>query len=178
MTEMDEQTSKATESGEKGTESKSGKENARNVDGFDPHAPGPEDEKETDPAIIAQNEFIANTEATTELEKACKEALERKEAQVQRLVTAITKLKGFISKRKQTYKRKRKESTAPTRALSAYNIFVQDRFARLAKENERALKSDDTDVELKRVPPASLVASTGHEWKDLPVEQKAKYEER
>ena len=131
-----------------------------------------------DPRIAADMEYIAQTEPSTRLEIALSDTLKRKEAHIDRLTGEITKLKAFISKRKQTYKRKRKDEGAPTRALSAYNIFVQDRFARLAKENENALKSADTDAQLKRVPPASLVASTGNAWKELSAEQKVKYEER
>ena len=102
----------------------------------------------------------------------------RKDAHIERLTAEITKLKNFISKRKQTYKRKRKDSGAPTRALSAYNIFVQDRFKRLSKENKVALKSTDTDAQMKRVPPASLVASAGSQWKELGAEDKQYYEEK
>ena len=104
--------------------------------------------------------------------------IRRKDAHIERLTAEITKLKNFISKRKQTYKRKRKDSGAPTRALSAYNIFVQERFKRLSKENEVALKSTDTDAQMKRVPPASLVASAGSQWKELGAEDKQYYEEK
>jgi CHAT domain-containing protein len=137
-----------------------------------------EEAVETDPVIIAQNELIAKSTPKTDLEIALSGALERKKAHADRLTKEILKLKQFISKRKQTYKRKRKDDGAPTRALSAYNIFIQERFAQLAKENEKALKSDDTDAELKRVPPSSLVASTGSEWNDLSAEEKMKYEEK
>lgn len=131
-----------------------------------------------DPKVAEDLKFIEETEPTTKLEIAFSEHLKRKQAHIERLMGEITKFKAFISKRKQTYKRKRKEEGAPTRALSAYNIFIQDRFAKLAKENEQALKSADTDAQLKRVPPASLVAATGNVWKELPTEEKAKYEER
>ena len=131
-----------------------------------------------DPEIIKQQEIIDRTPRTTELEHALYECLMRKESQVERLSGEVTKLKAFISKRKQTYKRKRKDEGAPTRALSAYNIFVQDRFSKLAKENEQALKSSDSDAQLKRVPPASLVASTGNQWKELSAEETTAYEDR
>lgn len=123
-------------------------------------------------------ELIRNSEVTTPLEQALSDVLKRKDKHIALLTNEITKLKAFISKRKQTYKRKRKDEGAPTRALSAYNIFIQDRFRQLAKENEKALRSADTDAQLKRVPPANLVAATGNQWKDLPLEEKAKYEER
>jgi hypothetical protein len=137
-----------------------------------------EEAKVTDPEILAQIELIENSMPSTPLEIAYKAALQRKEVHLNRLTNEIDKLKQFISKRKQTYKRKRKDDGAPTRALSAYNIFIQDRFARLAKENENALKSEDVDATMKRVPPASLVAATGNAWKLLPAEEKKKYEER
>jgi hypothetical protein len=131
-----------------------------------------------DPKITADLEYIDQTEPTSRLEIALTENLKRKVGHIDRLTTEILKLKGFISKRKQTYKRKRKDEGAPTRALSAYNIFVQERFARLAKENETALKSSDSKAEMRRVPPANLVAATGHAWKDLPAAEKVQYEER
>jgi CHAT domain-containing protein len=132
--------------------------------------------EEIDPELMLKMEVINNTVPSTELEIAMSEILKRKEHHISRLSQEITKLKAFISKRKQTYKRKRKDEGAPTRALSAYNIFVQERFARLAKDNENALKSDDADAKLKRVPPANLVASTGNEWKELTAQDKEKYE--
>ena len=125
-----------------------------------------------------KNDILNKGTPTTPLEIAYHGSLQRKELQIQRLTREITKLKAFISKRKQTYKRKRKDEGAPTRALSAYNIFVQDRFSKLAKDNEEALKSSDADAILKRVPPASLVASTGNEWKELSKEEKKIYEDK
>ena len=62
--------------------------------------------------------------------------------------------------------------------ISILSISFKDRFAKLAKENEHALTSEDKDAKLKRVPPASLVSSTGNEWKTLTVEVKSQYEER
>ena len=128
--------------------------------------------------MAAHLELIAKSTAETPLEIALMAVLKGKDVQLQRLTKEINKLRAFVSKRKQTYKRKRKDEGAPTRALSAYNIFIQDRFARLAKENENALKSENEDAQLKRVPPANLVASTGNEWKELSAEVKAQYEER
>jgi len=129
-----------------------------------------------DPEIARQKKLIEETEPTTELEQAQAAVLKSQKSQIDRLTVEVRKLKAFISKRKQTYKRKRKDEGAPTRALSAYNIFVQDRFAKLSRDNEIALQSDDTNAQLKRVPPASLVASTGNQWKELSADEKAKYE--
>lgn len=137
-----------------------------------------EEDPNRDPKATHDMEVINTTEPKTELEIALTDTLKRRETHIDRLTQEIGKLKAFISKRKQTYKRKRKENGAPTRALSAYNIFVQDRFAKLSKENENALRSTDSDAVLQRVPPASLVASTGNEWKKLPAEQKVHFEER
>jgi len=139
----------------------------------------PVDIEAHDPIVIAQQqELISRSIPSTILELALTDEIKRKDLQIDRLNREILKLKNFISKRKQTYKRKRKEEGAPTRALSAYNIFVQDRFSQLARDNEAALKSPDVNAQLKRVPPASLVASTGNQWKELPAEEKAIYEEK
>jgi len=134
--------------------------------------------EDKDPQSIADKKLVAEKQPETELEKALTRLLKGKENHVEKLTNEIKKLKGFISKRKQTYKRKRKDEGAPTRALSAYNIFVQDQFAKLAKKNSQALQSADTNAQLERVPPANLVASTGGLWKDLPEEEKEKYRER
>lgn len=131
-----------------------------------------------DPKAIEQQKLINSSKPSNQLEVALYDEIKRKDIQIERLTGEVLKLKQFVSKRKQVYKRKRKDEGAPTRALSAYNIFVQDRFSRLAKENEEALKSSDSDAKLKRVPPSSLVASTGNQWKELPAEEKAYYEER
>lgn len=137
-----------------------------------------EDTISSDPKVQEEIAIIKSHEPKTELEHALTDMLKRRDERIAGLAGEIRKLKAFISKRKQTYKRKRKEEGAPTRALSAYNIFIQDRFSKLAKENELALKSSDSDAKLKRVPPASLVAAAGNLWKDLPAEEKAHYEER
>lgn len=131
-----------------------------------------------DAKVIEQQQLIIASKPNTDLEIALYDEIQRKDTQIDRLTGEILKLKQFVSKRKQVYKRKRKDEGAPTRALSAYNIFVQDRFSRLARENEVALKSADSDAKLMRVPPARLVASTGNEWKELPPEDKVRYEER
>jgi hypothetical protein len=125
---------------------------------------------------LEQDELIRNSEPKTELEIAQRMAIERLELQISRFRNEIKKLKAFISKRKQTYKRKRKDNQAPIRPLSAYNIFIKSQFTKLASENEAALMSPDEGTQLKRVPPASIVASTGGEWKHLSAEEKAKYE--
>lgn len=134
--------------------------------------------EDKDPQTIADKKTVSDNEPETALELALSRLLTGKENHVAKLTNEIKKLKGFISKRKQTYKRKRKDEGAPTRALSAYNIFVQDQFAKLAKKNSAALQSTDTNAQLERVPPANLVASTGGQWKNLPEEEKQKYRER
>ena len=131
-----------------------------------------------DPVIKEQQALIQKSEPRSELEVTLSQELKRREDHILRMQAEIQKLKAFISKRKQTYKRKRKDEGAPTRALSGYNIFVKERFLRLAKENAAALKSADTDAVLKRVPPASLVASTGNQWKELSNEEKQYYEDK
>lgn len=134
--------------------------------------------RQTNPLKLHKDDLIRLEKPTTKLEIAYLKEIERKDKHISRLTREISKLKAFISKRKQTYKRKRKDELAPTRALSAYNIFVQDRFSKLARDNEEALKSADVDAQLKRVPPASLVATTGNEWKELPAEEKKFYQEK
>ena len=134
--------------------------------------------EETDPQTIADKKTADEHKPESALEIALTRLLAGKEGHVTKLTSEIKKLKGFISKRKQTYKRKRKDEGAPTRALSAYNIFVQDRFAALAKKNSAALQSTDTNAQLERVPPANLVASTGGVWKMLSEEEKDKYRVR
>ena len=81
--------------------------------------------KISDPVILAQIALIEKSTPTTDLEIALSTTLDRKQNHIDRLTQEIIKLKQFISKRKQTYKRKRKDDGAPTRALSAYNIFIQ-----------------------------------------------------
>ena len=146
-----------------------------------------DDDADTD--AVAPSDLTANKErqdfiekskadAKSELELALYAELESKDKQIARLTKEVLKLQGFVSKRKQQYKRKRKDGNAPTRALSAYNIFVKERFSRLAKQNAEALKSNDAGTSLERIPPAALVASSGSAWKDVSAEEKAYYEEK
>lgn len=79
-----------------------------------------------DADALAQEEIVKNSTPTTELEIALTKILERKQALIDRITGEISKLKSFVRKRKQTYKRKRKEDGAPTRALSAYNMFIKE----------------------------------------------------
>jgi len=112
---------------------------------------------------------------STDLERKLFKTVTEQKQIISRMNSELSKLRKFIGKRKQSYKRKRKAGDVPTRALSAYNIFVRERFSKLASENEHALYSSDVGVELKRVPPATLVAKTGIQWKDLPEEEKGQY---
>jgi hypothetical protein len=140
--------------------------------------PSQEEIDAADPVIISQLELIHSSTPTTALEKAYHETLLRKEAHIQRLTMECDKMRQFVRKRKQSYKRKRKEDAAPRRALSGYNLFIKERFEELQRENEKALQSDDKDATLRRVPPKNLVTRTGNEWKALPPEIKAQYDER
>lgn len=122
-------------------------------------------------------EIIASTHPTTELEIALKAELDRILKHNEVLITECAKLRGFVSKRKHSYKRKRKDENAPRKKLSGYNLFVRERFAKLAKENEDALKSADSGAELKRIPPAKNIVGSGHAWSRLSKEEKARYNE-
>jgi CHAT domain-containing protein len=136
------------------------------------------EEPKYDATNMAQEDLVKNSTPSTELEIALYGVLDRKNTQIDRLGAEIIKLKSFVQKRKQVYKRKRRDDGAPRRALSGYNIFIKERFAELQKENDKALKSDDSNAELKRVPPANLVSKTGNEWKALPAHVKKQYDER
>eukprot|EP00585_Thalassiosira_rotula_P017400 CAMPEP_0196192868 /NCGR_PEP_ID=MMETSP0911-20130528/49245_1 /TAXON_ID=49265 /ORGANISM="Thalassiosira rotula, Strain GSO102" /LENGTH=490 /DNA_ID=CAMNT_0041465081 /DNA_START=612 /DNA_END=2084 /DNA_ORIENTATION=- len=129
------------------------------------------------PDTIRNKEIISLSTPTTDLEHALKAELNRQIHHNELLVGECTKLRGFISKRKQTYKRKRKDESAPRKKLSGYNLFVRERFAKIAKANEDALKNADSGAELKRIPPASHIASSGHAWSQLSAEEKARYNE-
>jgi len=140
---------------------------------FDPLKPLPSD----DPDHLHNHEVITNATPSTELEIALKAELDRQIRHNEVLVGECTKLRVFISKRKQTYKRKRKDEGAPRKKLSGYNLFVRERFAEIARANEDALRSADSGAELKRIPPASNIASSGHAWSQLSAEEKARYNE-
>ena len=133
-------------------------------------------EDETDPEAAAQKELIATSTPTTDLEIALRAELTRQLQVNERLVSEITKLNTFMSKRKQTYKRKRKENEAPRKSLSGYNIFVREHFAKLAEKNQEALKSGDLSKQMTRIPAAQKVAEAGKAWRALSAEEKAKYE--
>ncbi len=87
-----------------------------------------------DPDAAADREIIAKSTPTSELEIALKAELDRQIQLNERLKSEVDKLKIFISKRKRGgYRRKRKGEDAPRKNLSAYNVFVRERFAKLAK---------------------------------------------
>lgn len=129
------------------------------------------------PAAARHREIIAASVPSTALERALRAELDRQVRHNERLVSECTKLRSFVSKRKQTYKRKRKDESAPRKKLSGYNLFVRERFAKIAKANEDALRSADSGAELKRIPPASNIASSGRAWSQLSAEEKARYNE-
>ena len=74
-----------------------------------------------DAEALAQEEIVKNSTPTSQLEIALTKILDRKQALIDRITGEITKLKSFVRKRKQTYKRKRKEDGAPTRALDTHD---------------------------------------------------------
>ena len=122
--------------------------------------------------------LLSSVQPKSVLEKRLHEALQKQVQLSERLFQEVKKLKEFCKKRKQPYKRKRKEDGAPVRALSAYNIFMKEKFDQLAQDNKDALKSDKKGAQLKRVPPASVVSSTALAWKELPNDQKRIYLEK
>jgi len=146
-------------------------------DAFDLNFDIPTEPLQDGPDAIRNKEIIVHTAPSTDLEHALKAELGRQLAHNELLVGECTKLRAFISKRKQTYKRKRKDESAPRKKLSGYNLFVRERFAKIAKANEDALRSADSGAELKRIPPASNIASSGHAWSQLSAEEKARYNE-
>lgn len=121
-------------------------------------------------------DLIATSAPAPPLEIALAAELRRQTAVVARLQSELSKLQNFVSKRKQTYKRKRKDDEAPRKSLSGYNMFVRERFAKLAEENKKALESGDTTRQMERVPPHEKVAEAGRAWKALSKEEKAKYD--
>ena len=129
-----------------------------------------------DPEVASQKELIATSVPTTDLEIALKAELDRQMNLNERLRSEISKLKNFVSKRKQTYKRKRKDDEAPRKSLSGYNLFVRERFAKLSEQNKKALESGDVSKQLERVPPHKKVAEAARAWKALSAEEKARYD--
>ena len=123
-------------------------------------------------------EIIAKTKPTTELEIALTEVIHDKDAYIELLRGEITKLQEFCQRRKQGYKRKRKDGEAPIRPMSGYNLFMKDRFRKIAEENESLLKNGDTKAKLKKIPPSEIISGAGQAWADLPAEEKSKYEAR
>jgi hypothetical protein len=146
-----------------------------------------------DPIIDARDrEIIASTTPTTPLEIALGNELDRRTRHNALLINEVTRLREFLSKRKQTYRRKRTDVDAPRKKLSGYNVFVRERFAALARENDEALRmgvvattttttaaSGGGEVvrgpELKRIPPARNITSTGKAWSMLSAEEKERY---
>jgi len=141
-----------------------------------PHHHHPIDD-DNNPEHVRNLEVIAANVPTSELEIALKAELDRQISHNELLNAEHVKLRRFISKRKQTYKRKRKDESAPRKKLSGYNLFVRERFAKLKQQNEDALKSANSGAELKRIPPASNIASSGAAWSQLSKEEKARYNE-
>ena len=128
-----------------------------------------------EPENARNRELISTSVPRTPLEVALKAELDRVSMANALLTGEYVKLRRFLAKRKQTYKRKRKDEGAPRKKLSGYNLFVRERFAKLARENEDALRSADDLADLKRIPPARNIASSGKAWSVLSAEEKARY---
>jgi hypothetical protein len=138
-------------------------------------------------------DIISSSTPSTPLEFALINELDRRTRHNELLINEVTRLREFLSKRKQTYRRKRTDVDAPRKKLSGYNVFVRERFAALARENEEALRMGVATtttssasgggggevvgggVELKRIPPASSISSTGKAWSMLSAEEKERY---
>ncbi|GFH57951.1 hypothetical protein CTEN210_14427 [Chaetoceros tenuissimus] len=131
-----------------------------------------------DPEVKARRELIEKTEAKSELEIALKTELDIRKKQVETLRSELIHMKNFVSRRRQKYKRKRSNDKAPRKAMSAYNLFMQDRFRKIAKENKEVLLDASNCKNMERVEASSLVTKTGHEWSKLSLEQRQVYEER
>lgn len=118
-------------------------------------------------------ELIAASAPETPLEHALRAELDRQIRRNRLLANECAKLRGFLAKRKQTYKRLRKDKEAPRKKLSGYNLFVREHFAKLTKENEEALRNLDGSVEMKRVPPARNIVASGRAWSMLSADRKS-----
>jgi len=132
-------------------------------------------QRESSESLLA---FLEYAVPETDLEKKLHKALNQQLAVSDKLRKEVTKLQLFMTKRKQVYRRKRKDESAPTRPLSAYNIFVREHFNKLAKENKRALSSSNVDDQMKRIAPSTLVSEAGNSWRDLSPKKKKVYIER
>lgn len=82
-------------------------------------------ERGEDIDIRGLEDFIARSKPQTELEKALFSLLDNKNALIHKMSGELQKLQAFVVKRKkQVYKRKRKDADHPVKPLSAYNIFL------------------------------------------------------
>lgn len=136
-----------------------------------------DDSDDDDPDRRRRRAIIADAAPSTDLEVALRAELDRQVRHNAVLAAECAKLRRFVSKRKQSYKRKRLDDAAPRKKLSGYNLFVRERFAAIARANEDALRSADSEKELTRTRPASNIASSGRAWSQLSAEEKARYNE-
>ena len=134
-----------------------------------------------EPNDIRNREIINDSTPKSELEVALTSELHRLTRQNELLSQECTRLRGCFTSstttnakknifRKQiNYKRKRKDESAPRKVLSGYNLFVRERYAKIAKDNEEAMKSGAKQMV------NTNISSSGKAWNMLTTEEKEKY---
>jgi len=135
-----------------------------------------------EPNDIRNREIINDITPKSELEVALTSELHRLTRQNELLSQECTRLRGCFTSsttttnakknifRKQiNYKRKRKDESAPRKVLSGYNLFVRERYAKIAKDNEEAMKSGAKQMV------NTNISSSGKAWNMLTTEEKEKY---
>jgi len=132
-----------------------------------------------EPNDIRNREMINNSTPKSELEVALTSELHRLTRKNELLNQEVTRLRGFFTSTTKTkknifrkqinYKRKRKDESAPRKVLSGYNLFVRERYAKAAKDNE------SLNGGAKQVVNTNDISSSGKAWNMLTTEEKEKY---
>ena len=136
-----------------------------------------------EPNDIRNREIINDTTPKSELEVALTSELYRLTRQNELLSQECTRLRGCFTSSSSTttnakknifrkqinYKRKRKDESATRKVLSGYNLFVRERYAKIAKDNEEAMKSGAKQMV------NTNISSSGKAWNMLTTEEKEKY---